>query len=97
MWTIWKKCNDKWNTHLQLQIVKGQESSGKMHLVYGNHWTIYHCCIYLNPNNVTPVVKATIVTPQYPYTAKWKVCTEIMDNKAKILDGAFEDLTKQGN
>ena len=29
--------------------------------ILANQWRLYHCCIYLNPNNVTMVVKATIL------------------------------------
>ena len=29
--------------------------------ILANSWKIYHCCIYLNPNNFTTVVKAIVV------------------------------------
>ena len=64
--------------------------------ILANHWRIYHCCIYLNPNNVTTVVKATIVLHNILMLPNDKVHTDIMDKRAKIFDDAFEDLAKQG-
>ena len=55
------------------------------------------CHIYLNPNNVTTVVKATIVVHSILTPPNDKVHTDIVDNRAEIFDDAFEDFTKQGN
>ena len=83
--------------HLQLQIVKGQDSSGKyfwyidqplealstLHLL--KSWQ----CHYSSEGNCC--------TPQYSDIAKMIFCTDVVDNRAEIFDDAFEDLTKQGN
>ena len=53
--------------------------------------------LYLNPDNVTTVVKATVVLHNILMLPNDKVHTDIMDNMAKIFDNAFEDLVKQGN
>ena len=62
-----------------------------------NHWRIYHCCIYLNPNRVITVLKATVVLHNILTLPNDKVHTDIIDNRAEIFDNAFEDLTNQGN
>ena len=58
---------------------------------------IYHCCIYLNPHNVTIVFKAAVVLHNILTLPNDKVPTDVVDNGAKIFDDAFEDLAKQGN
>ena len=65
--------------------------------IFSNYWRIYHHYIYLNPNNVTRVVKATVVLHNILILPNDKVHTDVMDNRAKIFDDAFEGLTKQGN
>ena len=62
-----------------------------------NCWRIYHCHIYLNPDNVITVVKATNVLNNICTQPNDKVLNNIIDNRAKIFDDAFEDLTKQSN
>ena len=62
-----------------------------------NQWRIYHCCIYLNLDNVTTVVKTTVVLHNILTLPNDKVCTDDIDNRAEIFDDAFVDLTKQGN
>ena len=58
---------------------------------------LYHHCIYLNPDNVTTVVKATVVLHNILTLPNDKVCTDVVDNRAEIFNDAFEDLAKQGN
>ena len=65
--------------------------------ILANHWRIYHYYIYLNPDNVTTVVKVTIVLHNILTLPNDTVRTDTMDNRAEIFDDAFEDLTKQGN
>ena len=65
--------------------------------ILANCWKIYHHHIYLNPNNVTTVVKATVVLHNILMLPNDKVHTDIIDNRGKIFDDMFEDLTKQGN
>ena len=65
--------------------------------ILANHLRIYHQHIYLNPNNVTTVVKATVVLYNILTLPNDKVHTDIMDNRAEMFDDAFEDLAKQGN
>ena len=60
-----------------------------------NCWRLYHCHIYLNPDNVTTVVKATVVLHNILTLPNDKVCTDDVDNRAEIYDYAFEDLAKQ--
>ena len=65
--------------------------------ILANHWRIYHCNNHLNPNNVTTVVKATIVLHNILTLPNDKVHTDVMDNRAKIFDDAFDNLANQGN
>ena len=65
--------------------------------ILANQWGIYHHHIYLNPDNVTTVVKATVVLHNILTLPNDKVHTDIMDKRAKMFDDAFEDLAKQGN
>ena len=65
--------------------------------ILANCWRLYHCCIYLNPDNITTVVKATVVLHNILTLPNDKVCTEAVDNRTKIYDNAFEDFAKQGN
>ena len=62
-----------------------------------NCWRLYHHHIYLNPDNVTTVVKATVVLHNILTLPNDKVCTNVVDNRPQIHDGAFQDLAKQGN
>ena len=65
--------------------------------ILANQWRLYHHCIYLNPDNVTTVVKATVVLYNILTLPNDKVCTDVVDNRAEIYDDAFEDLAMQGN
>ena len=65
--------------------------------ILANHWMLYHYCIYLNPDNVTTVVKATVVLHNIQTLPNDKVCTDVVDNRAEINDYVFEDLAKQRN
>ena len=65
--------------------------------ILANRWRLYHCCIYLNPDNVTTVVKVTVVLHNILTLSNDKVCTDVVDNRAEIHDDAFQDLARQGN
>ena len=65
--------------------------------ILANHWRLYHHHIYLNPDNVTKVLKATVVLHNILTLPDDKIHTDVVDNMAKIFDDAFEDLAKQGN
>ena len=65
--------------------------------ILANCWRIYHCHIYLNPNNVNTVVKATTILNNILMLSNDEVCTDVIVSRAKIFDDAFEDLTMQGN
>ena len=65
--------------------------------ILANHWRLYHCCIYLNPDNVTTVIKVTVVLHNILTLPNDKVCTDVVDNRAEIHDDAFQDLANQGN
>ena len=64
--------------------------------ILANCWRIYHC-IYLNLDNVTTVVKATVVLHNIMTLPNDKVCTDVMNNRVKTFGDAFEDPAKQGN
>ena len=49
----------------------------------------YHCHIYLNPHNVTTVVKATVVLHNILTLPSDKVHTDVVGNRAEIHDNAF--------
>ena len=51
-------------------------------------------CIYLNPDNVTTVVKATVAVHNILTLPNDKVHTDVADNRAEIFDDAFEDPAK---
>ena len=65
--------------------------------ILANPWRLYHCHIYLNPDNVTTVVKAPVVLHNIQTLPNDKVHTDVVDNRAEIHDDAFQDLAKQGN
>ena len=82
--------------HLQLQIVKARRVENAFDIL-ANQWRLYHCHIYLNPDNVTRVVKATVVLHNILTLPNDKVHTDVGDNRAEIHDDAFQDLAKQGH
>ena len=61
-----------------------------------NQWRLYHHHIYLNPDNVTTVVKGTVVHHNILTLPNDKVHTDVVNNRAEIHDDAFQDLAKQG-
>ena len=65
--------------------------------ILANCWRLYHHIIYLNPGNVTTVVKATVVLHNILTLPNGKICTDVVNNRAEIFGDAFEDLAKQGN
>ena len=91
MWlneTICKKCIDKWKTHYY---------GGKCFWYIGHPLEALSFHIYLNPDNVNTIVKATVVVHNILTLPNDKVHTDVVDNRAEIFDYAFEDLAKQGN
>ena len=80
--------------HLQLQIVKGQKSSGKCFWYIGQPLEALSSPHLFNPNNVTTVVKATVVLHNILTLPNDKVHTDVVDNRAEIHDDAFHDLAK---
>ena len=62
--------------------------------ILASHRRLYHCCIYLDPDNVTTVVKATVVLHNILALLNDKVRTDVVDNRAGIHDYAFQDLAK---
>ena len=65
--------------------------------ILANCWRLYHHHIYLNPDNVTTVVKATVVLHNILTLPNDNVCIDVVDNRAEIFDDAFKHLAKQGN
>ena len=65
--------------------------------ILANQWRLYHHYIYLNPDNVTTVVKATVVLHNILTLPNDTVHTDVVDNRAEINDDAFQDLARQGN
>ena len=58
---------------------------------------LYNCCNNLNPDNVTTVIKATVVLHNILTLPNDTVHTDVVDNRAEIHDDAFQDLARQGN
>ena len=65
--------------------------------ILANQWRLCHHYIYLNPDNVTTVVMATVVLHNILTLPRDKVRTNVVDNRAEIHDDAFQDLVRQGN
>ena len=65
--------------------------------ILANRWRLYHHHIYLNPDNDTTVVKATVVLHNILTLPNDKVHAHVVDNRAEIHYDAFQDLAKQGN
>ena len=65
--------------------------------ILANRWRIFYRHIHLNPNNVTTVVKATVLLHNILTVPADKVCTEVIDNRAEIFDDAFQDLANVGS
>ena len=64
--------------------------------ILANQWRLNNHHIYLNPDNVNTVVKATVLLHNLLTLPNDKVCTDVMGNRAEIHDDAFQDLAKQG-
>ena len=83
--------------HLQLTIVKDQKSSGKCFWYIGQlmeAFSLPH--FFLNPDNVTTIVKAIVVLCNILTLPNDKVCIDVVDNRAEMHD-AFQDLAKLEN
>ena len=65
--------------------------------ILANQWRFYNHRINLNPDNVTTVIKATVVLHNILTLPNDTVCTDVVDNRAEIHDDAFQDLARQGN
>ena len=65
--------------------------------ILANRWRLYNCCINLNPDNVTTVIKVTVVLHNILTLPNDTVHTDVVDNRAEIHDDAFQDLARQGN
>ena len=59
--------------------------------ILANRWRIFHQHIYLHPDNVTTVVKATVLLHNILTVPADKVHTEVIDNRSKIPHDAFQD------
>ena len=64
--------------------------------ILANQWRIFHRHIHLNPNNVTTVVKATVLLHNILTMPADKVYTEVID-RGKIFDDTFQDLANVGS
>ena len=65
--------------------------------ILANQWRIFHQHIYLNPDNVTTVVKATVLLHNILTVPTDKVHTEVIDNRSEIPHDAFQDLANVGS
>ena len=65
--------------------------------ILANRWRIFHRRIYLHPDNVTTVVKATVVLHNILTVPTDKVHTEVIDNRSEIPHDAFQDLANVGS
>ena len=51
--------------------------------ILANRWRLNNHCIYLNPDNVTTVVKATVVLHNILTLPNETVHTDVVDNRAE--------------
>ena len=65
--------------------------------ILANRWRLYNRHINLNPDNVTTVIKATVVLHNILTLPNDTLRTDVVDNRAEIHDDAFQDLARQGN
>ena len=65
--------------------------------ILANWWRIFHQCIYFHPDNVTTVVKATVLLHNILTVAEDKVHTEVINNRSEIPHDAFQDLANVGS
>ena len=83
--------------YLQLPIVKGQKRSGKCIWYIGQQLEDLSSLHLFKSQQCHYSSEGNCCTPQILMLPNNKVCTDILDNRAKIFDDAFEDLMKQGN
>ena len=62
-----------------------------------NRWRLFHRHIQLNPDNVTTVVKATVLLHNILTVPPDKVCSEVIDRATILDDDAFQDLANVGS
>ena len=62
-----------------------------------NHWRLYHRHIYLVTDNVTTVVKATLVLHNTLTLLNDNIQNEVVEDHIQVFDDAFEYFKKQGN
>ena len=65
--------------------------------ILANQWRIFHQRIYLHPDNVTTVVKATVLLHNILTVPTDKVRTDVIDNRSEIPHDAFQDLANVGS
>ena len=65
--------------------------------ILANRWRLYNHHINLNPDNVTRVIKATVVLHNILTLPNDTVHTDVVDNRAEIHDHTSQDLARQGN
>ena len=63
--------------------------------ILANQWRLYNRHINLNPDNVTTVIKATVVLHNILTLPNDTVRTDVVDDRAEIHDDAFQDLARQ--
>ena len=83
--------------HLQLQIVQGKKVVEIAFGILANRWRIFHRCINLHPDNVTTVVKATVLLHNILTAPADKVHTEVINNRSEIPYDVFQDLANVGS
>ena len=66
--------------------------------ILANRWRIFHRRIYLHPDNVTTVVKATVLLHNILTVPTDKVRTDVINkNRSEIPHDAFQDLANVGS
>ena len=65
--------------------------------ILANQWRIFHRRVYLNPDNVSTVVKATVLLHNILTVPADKVHTEVINNRAETPHDAFQDLANVGS
>ena len=58
--------------------------------ILANRWRLFHRRIQLNPDNVTTVVKATVLLHNILTVPADKVCSEVIDRGTILDDDAFQ-------
>ena len=65
--------------------------------IFANCWRLYQRCIYMNPDNVESVIKATLVLHNILTQPNYNIWNEVVEDCVQVFDDASEDLIKQGN